>query len=91
MLGKLNGDINENLRVICKYINLVSVSSKTTILAESEGKVKVIASTDQEKNVPDDLSLINIARSKRIPLISKEKRIIGISGEVLSYDVDNNN
>lgn len=91
MIGKLNGDINENLNIICKYINLVSVSCKTTILVESEGKVKVASSTDQKKNIPDDLSLINIVRSKRIPLISKGKRTIGISGEVLSYEVDNNN
>lgn len=91
MIGKLSGDINENLNTICKYINLISVANRATILLENEGKIKISASTDENIVLPDDLSLINMVRSKKKPLISKDKRIVGDSGEVLSYDIDNNN
>lgn len=88
VLTKINSDMNENFNNICKYINSICFSTTTSILVENEGNIRVVASTDEKRSIPDDLSIINLVRNKKTAVISKDKRIISLTGQVLSYDVD---
>ncbi len=90
ILNKLGADTHENLFNICNYINMFTLSAKTTILIDNEGKFSPIASSDDKNEIPEDISLINVARSKRIPILLREKKVTNVRGEIVSYDIDNN-
>lgn len=89
ILSELSADTQENLFNICAYINMLTLSVKTTIIVEKDGKFSAIASSDDINEIPEDISLINIARSKGSPVLLRNKMIVGLNGEKFSYDMVN--
>lgn len=90
LLNNLYGNSQENMNLICKYISCISLSTKTSIITEYNNKFSVVASNDNILDLPEDMSIINIARSKGMPIRLSRKLINDANGNILSYDIENN-
>lgn len=90
LLNNLYGNSKENMELICKYISYITLSTKTSIIIEYNNKFSVVASNNNILDLPDDMSIINIARSKGMPIRLSRKLINDANGNILSYDIENN-
>jgi len=90
LLNNLCGNSQDSMEVICKYISYISLATKTSIIIENNNRFSVVASNDNILELPEDMSIVNIARNKGIPIRLSRKVISDANGNILSYDIENN-
>lgn len=90
ILNNLCGNSKDSMDLICKYISYISLSTKTSIIIENNNKFSVVASNDNILELPEDMSIVNIARNKGMPIRLSRKLINDANGNILSYDIKNN-
>jgi diguanylate cyclase (GGDEF)-like protein len=90
LLNNLCGNSQESMGIICKYISYISLSTKTSVIIENNNKFYVVASNDDISELPEDMSIVNIARNKGMPIRLSRKLINDANGNILSYDIENN-
>ncbi len=90
LLNNLGGNNQDTMNIICKYVNNICLSTRVRIIIENNNKFSVVACNDGINELPEDLSIINIARNKGMSIRINRKMINDANGNILSYDVENN-
>ncbi|MEG0670892.1 diguanylate cyclase [Clostridium sp.] len=88
LVNNLHGNSDENIEFICKYINSITLASKTKIVVENNNKFSVISSNIECKELPEDMTLVNISRNKGIPLRVNRGLIKDSCGNILSHEAE---
>lgn len=89
LLNNLCGNSQESMDIICKYISYISLATKTNIIIENNNRFSVVSSDGNDVELPNDMSIVNIARNKGIPIRLSRKVICDANGNILSYDIEN--
>lgn len=77
-----------NVNLICQYITFISMATRTCIITEKNNKFCVISSSDGSLEMPKDISIINIARSRATEIKLSKKYISDGYGNNISYEID---
>ncbi|MEG1256280.1 diguanylate cyclase [Clostridium sp.] len=88
LLNSLCGNSQDSMELICKYISHITLASKAMVIIENDNKFSVITSNAEEKELPEDMTVVNISRNKGMPIMVNRGLIKDANGNVLSYDVE---
>lgn len=89
LVNNLSDNNTENLKLICKYIKYITLSTRVLILTENENKLSVASSSDDNFNTPKDMSIINLSRSRSTEIKLNRKLVSDGEGNSINYDNDN--
>ncbi|MDU1414590.1 MAG: diguanylate cyclase [Clostridium sp.] len=90
LLNNLSNSVSDNIELICKYICYICLAKKASIIVEKENKFSVFASSDKSLELPDDMSIINMARSRATEIKMTRKIISDGYGNNFGYENEGN-
>ncbi len=62
----------KNMEIIVQYLCYLTISSRAIVVVENDRKFEILASSNSNKQLPRDLTILNRVRDMRKPLIIKD-------------------
>lgn len=90
LLNNLSNSVSDNIELICKYVSYICLATKTAIIVEKENKFSVFDSSDKSLELPEDMSIINMARSRATEIKMTRKIISDGYGNNFRYENESN-
>lgn len=90
LVNNLSDNNTDNLKLICKYIRYITLSTRVLILTENENKLSVTSSSDGDFTIPKDMSIINLSRSRATEIKMNRKVVSDGEGNCINYDNETN-
>jgi diguanylate cyclase (GGDEF)-like protein len=87
LVNKLSVNSMKSMEIITQYISSITLATKASIIIETNKKFQVLVSSNEDKELPKDLSMIHRCRDLLKPIIIKDNFLENLSIKSSKIDI----